>query len=192
MQTWTYRLIFWDTVDVTISNSMFLRVCELKCTCSSALEVLVCKEWIHHCFQSFDMWLRGGEGKSETSSLITPDSPSPLPLTGRLISYLHQSALSLWHQSVRMSDCSSSLKSKSVHPLDPIGHTRQHHLVWTDKIKKKGSPSEVWPSNAVLPEKINVRTFPLGVNLLFQLLIFPRCQPCLSLPCSFSEFAVLM
>lgn len=82
------------------------------------------------------------------SLLIRTDSPSPLLLTERLISYLHQSAPSVWHQSIRMRNCSSSLKSKSVHPLDPIGHARQHHLVWTEEIKKKGLPSEVGPSAA--------------------------------------------
>lgn len=62
-----------------------------KCVC------VYCKVWIHHSFQSFDMWLRGGEGKTETSLLIRPDSPcSPLPLTERNSDLTSTSQLSLY------------------------------------------------------------------------------------------------
>ncbi len=134
-------------------KSQLLWECELKYTCRSVCVPGVCKVWIHHSFLSFDMWLMGGESKAETSLLIRPDSPSPRLLTERLISYLHQSALSVWHQSIRMSNCSSPLQSKSVHPLDPIGHARQHHLVRTEEIKEEVSPSEVWPSSAASPSQ---------------------------------------
>lgn len=147
------------------------RVCFCVCVCWRAHKaVCVLEEWkvrIPHTFQSFDMWPREGEGKADTSFLIRPDSPSPpLLLTERLISYLQQSALSVWHRSIHVSNCSSSLKSKSAHLLDPIGHARQYHLVWTEKIKKKkkkdASPSEVWPRAPALLPQLNVKYTSLG------------------------------
>lgn len=59
------------------------------------------------------------------------------------------------------------LKSKSAHLLDPIGHGRRYHLVWTEEIKRKKREDHLLkPGQVLQPCKMNVKHISLGSQLI--------------------------